>query len=788
MRIRPSSGLLALAVAACSSPSPSSSPVPEADASADGGSESPIPTRPAEAALAPQLIGTAGFAFAAGSGFPGAAAPQGIAKLGPDTSGIYGNVSFLHCSGYWYPDDTIAGFSHMHLQGTGLPDYGVLGIMPLPSFGPPNTTMSGYASKFSKSSEKVAPGKYTVTLDSGGILVEMTASPHAGHHRFTYPASSTTAHVVLDLDHHLDLGSVEAETLTLDPATHTLRGSLLSKGGLSGNFGGSTIYFAAKTATPWTRALVWSHGVAPAAGTQAQGIGVGVDLDFDLSSRAPVEIQVGLSFVSIAGATANLAAEMPSFAFDTEASATAAAWQKATSVVQVQGGTADQQTMMQAALYHAFLMPSIQSDVDGSYVGIDRKVSMTQGFHYVSELSLWDIYRTLAPLVDLVAPERAVDTVQSLVAMSKAGGYFPKWPLGDGESGAMVGASAEVVIADAYVKGVRGFDAEGAYQTMKAAAMSTTAPAGGRGGRDQVVPYMQLGYVPAQPKNLDSSASVTIEYGQDDAALSQLAAALGHTGDATTLATRAHGWQKLYDSTSGLLWAKNPDGTWASTHGDGTLESADFREANAQQSVWGPWYDMAGLESVMGGKTALIAKLEAYFDSSKADYDGVDWAEPTKLGPTGPGTIRKYYWGSNEPSIHQVYMFALAGRPDLTQKWLPWVEAETYTAGADGIPGNDDAGTMSAWLIFSMLGIYPVPGTDQYVLGAPVFPKSTIAVQGGSFTVEAPQVSAANVYVQGVTLDGKALTTPIVHHADLKTGGSLEFTMGPSPSSWGQGG
>src|ERR1019366_5620261 len=422
MRVRALPSLLALPLlggVACSSSSSPSSSHSSLDAGDDSGLQDMSPTRPAETPVAPQLIGTGGYYFAVGSGFPGATAPQGIAKLGPDTTGIYANVGFLHCSGYWYGDDTITGFSHMHLHGTGVPDYGVLGIMPLPSFGAPNTTMSGSQSKYAKSSEKVSPGKYTVTLDNGGILVEMTATTHAGHHRYTYPASATTAHVVLDLDHHMAGGSVEAETLDLVPATNTLTGSFLSKGGLSGGFGGSTIYFAAKTARPWTQALVWSGGGAPAAGTHAQGTGVGVDLDFDLSSHAPVEIQVGLSFVSVAGATANLAAEMPSFAFDQEAGATAAEWQKALSIVQFEGGNAAQQAMMQAAVYHSLLMPSIQSDVDGSYVGIDRKIAKAQGWHYVSEMSLWDTYRTLAPLLDLIAPERSLDTVQSLIAMSK---------------------------------------------------------------------------------------------------------------------------------------------------------------------------------------------------------------------------------------------------------------------------------------------------------------------------------------------------------------------------------
>lgn len=784
MRTRPFSPPLVALAAALTSAACSSSSSPSNGASADAGAdagEGLTPTRPAETAVSPQLIGTGGFGFAAGSAFEGAAAPQGMAKLGPDTTGPWGNVNFLHCAGYWYGDDTIQGFSHMHLHGTGVPDYGILGIMPLPSFDGSKTTMAGYASKFAKSSEIAAAGKYTVTVDNGGILVEMTATPHAGHHRYTYPKGATTAHVVLDLDHHIASGAVEAEAVALGADGSTITGSLLSKGGLSSGFGGSTLYFAAKTARPWTQALVWSAGTAPAAGAQAQGTGVGVDLDFDVSDHAPVEIQVGLSLVSTAGAAANLAAEMPAFAFDAEAAATANAWKKATSVVQVQGGTAAQQAVMQAAVYHLFLMPSIQSDVDGTYIGIDRKPAMAQGFHYVSEMSLWDVYRTLAPLMDLIAPERALDQVQSLVAMSKAAGFFPKWPIGDGEAGTMIGASAEVVIADAYVKGLRGFDAEGAYQTMRAAAMSATEPAGGRGGRDQIVPYMQLGYVPARPMGASSSASVTIEYAQDDAALEQLATALGHTADAQQLETRRHGWQKLYDPASGLLWAKDAAGAWATPHGTGDTESSDFDEANAQQSVWGPWYDLPNLQAVMGGKAALVSRLEAFFESGKADYDAIDWSAPLSVG-----AVRKYYWGGNEPDIHAPYIFALSGRPDLTQKWLPWVESEVYTDGADGLPGNDDAGTMSAWLVFSMLGFYGIPGTDQYVIGAPAFPRSTLAVQGGSFTIEAPAVSAARPYVQSVTLNGKPLTTPIIHHADLQAGGSLAFVMGPAPSGWGR--
>jgi len=290
---------------------------------------------------------------------------------------------------------------------------------------------------------------------------------------------------------------------------------------------------------------------------------------------------------------------------------------------------------------------------------------------------------------------------------------------------------------------------------------------------------MQLGYVPA---SVGGSTSWTIEYAQDDWALAQLATALGHTADATTLQTRSHGWQKLFDPATRYLWSKNADGSWATTHGDPTEQTDEFVEANAAQSLWGPWFDVDGLSTVLGGKEALVATLESFFEQGKADYDSIEWTEPLSAGAT-----RKWYWGGNEPDIHSPYIFALAGHPELTQKWLPWIEGEVYTAGADGLPGNDDAGTMSAWLVFSMLGFYPVPGTDQYVIGAPAFTQATISVPGGTFTMTAPGASPDNVYVVGVTLNGAPLTTPIIHHADLKAGGTLVFQMGPIPTTWGQG-
>ena len=779
----PSRGLIALSLAAavlgCSKGPTAGTPPKDGGAggSGAGGSDAgaPIVWR-ADTAVAPLFIGSGGFAYAFGSVSVSAAAPNGLVKVGPDTKGPWGTISFLHYGGYWYGDDTIQGFSHLHLSGTGATDYGVLALMPSDGFDASRTTRDGYGSPFQKASESAVPGRYAVTLDRGGIAVELTATPHAAHHRYTYPSGATAAHVIVDLDHHLSSGTISSASFTLYPVQNRASGSLHSMGGMSQGFGGYDVFFEIRAIRAWNESQVWQTGSAPAPGTTASGTGVGFELGFD-PSQGPVEIQVGVSMVSAAAAAQNLTAEMPAFAYDTTQKQTEDAWSALLGRVRFTGGSDAQQAMMTAAMYHAFMMPSVQSDVDGSFRGMDGMVHTTGGYHYQSDMSLWDTYRTLHPLYALIAPEIALDSVRSLTEKGKESGAFPKWPIATGEAGTMIGASAEVVLGDAVAKGITGFDTAGAYAILRAAAMDTTTPPGGRGGRDQVVPYMQYGYVPAG----DSSVSLTTEYANDDFGLAALADAVGQSADAQALRARATGYRKLYDPASGFLWSKNPDGSWATTHDSPTAFSSEFREANAWQSLWMVALDWGGL-ATLAGRTALVNELEQMFELTQQDYTATDWTNQLTSGP-----MRPYYWAGNEPDIDAVYLFAELGRPDLTQKWVAWLRASWFTAGADGLPGNDDGGTLSAWLLWSSLGIYPLAGSDRYVIGAPLFPKAEIAVAGGTFTILAPGVSDTDIYVQSVTLDGVPLQKPEIKHADLKAGGVLSFVMGPAPSSWGSG-
>jgi len=773
MRVHETALLLALAAgsAACTEGGAERIPV---DAGPPPG---PAVTWRESASVAPVFIGSGGFGYNVGSAWVGAAAPQGMVKVGPDTKGPWGTVNFLHYSGYWYGDDTIRGFSHLHLHGTGATDYGVLAVLPIAGFDPAITTSAGYATTFQKASESASPGRYAVTLDKGGIAVDLAATPRAAHHRYTYPAGAVTAQVIVDLDHHLEGGSVKDADVVLLPAEQRFRGRLRSVGGMSGGFGGYDVFFEGRTRAPWTEAIVWHDGEAPAAGDAASGAGVGFVLSFDVSSAAPVEMQIGVSLVSAQGAKENLAAELPSFSFDDAAKRTADAWDALLGAVRVTGGTERQRAMMTAALYHLFLMPTVQSDADGAYRGMDGQVHQADGFRYVSDMSLWDTYRTLHPLYSLIAPDRALDSVRSLHEKAKQGGFFPKWPIATGESGTMIGSSAEVVVADAYIKGITGFDAEGAYSMLRAAAMDPTPPPGGRGGRDHVEPYMTLGYVPSTIT--DGSVSRTTEFAVDDFALAALAEGLGHTDDAAALRARAVGYRKLYDPDTGFLWARADDGSWSSNHAEPTAFADEFVEADAWQSLWMVAMDADGLADLAGGKPAVVKQLSSMFDQTRDDYEQIDWANLLKSGAPRP-----YYWAGNEPDINAPYLFAQLGRPDLTQKWVAWLRATQYTDGPDGIPGNDDGGTMSAWFVFSALGFYPIVGSDRYVLGAPLFPHAEIAVGGGTFTIDAPEVSDTNVYVQSVELNGAELDVAEIRHADIEAGGSLVFHMGPTPSVW----
>ena len=784
--------MAALCTAACGSPAAKASATPADVVSADAvslgdaatSSTAPQPVEEPYLYADPRM-GSGGYAFAFGSAFPGATAPNGMMRVGPDTSGPYATIGFLHFSGYWGGDDTVRAFSHLHLHGTGAQDYGSLGILPVPAYDPSKVRIEQYASTFAKTSEVATPGFYAVTLDNGPINAAFTATVHAAHERFTFPAGSSSGTLILDLAH--GLSKVTASHVSLDPASHSLTGDLQTNGGMSGGY---KLFFTIRCKDPWTAQHVWVDSNAATDANTASGKGVGVALDFDLASSPTVELQVGLSMVSAAGATANLASELTSFDLVEILPAAKEAWNKRLQVLKVYGGTEDQRRLFYSSLHHTFVMPGTYSDVDGSY-SYQGTTANTGGFRFLTDISGWDVYRSLSPLHAIVARDVALDEVQSLFAMAKITGNFPKWPLATGDSGSMIGAAADVIIADAYLRGITQFDAAAVYQRLRDAALEAKLPAGeGRGGRDFFEDYSASGYVYA---GHGACVSMTCELNEDDFALANFASALGKTADAQTLLARSTGYQKLYDPATGFLRAHDASGKIPDDgfKADDFGMAAEYDEADAYQTEFCAQHDPAGMAQLWGGKDKLIAALSDLFAKTKAEHEANVAELAADGGSTDPNAMPinlppTYYFGGNEPDIHYVYLFARLGRPDLTQQWLPWIMNAYFSSGITGLPGNDDGGTMTAWYVFGALGFYPVPGSDLYIVGTPQFPRVDIQVDGGVFSVVAHGVSDANRFIQGAQLGGQPLTVATFHHADLKAGSSLVLEMGPQPSAWGQ--
>lgn len=702
-------------------------------------------------------MGTGGFAYFHGSAFVGAAVPHGLVKAGPDTRGRYGTLNFIHYSGYWADDDTVMGFSQLHLHGTGATDWGVLSLMPVTSGDASVLNRATYQSKFSKRSEVLRAGSYEVTLTKwNDVKAELTASVHASHHRYTF-AASDTPHVVVDLREALSGGAVTEQEVTLVNDT-TLRGSLLSKGGMSRGFGGNRVWFELRT----NRA----HEVVQRAGNAA--------LLLRFAAGAPVEVMLGVSLVSAEGATKNLEAEMPSFDFETHKASAEAAWRERLSRVTVFGGSEEDRATFYSALRLAFLMPTIISDVDGAYTFGGARSSVPSGEVMLSDFSLWDTYRTVHPLYSLVHEDGARWSVQSLVRMAADGRGFPRWPMATGESGTMVGAPADIVISDAVLRGVPGLDASALYAALRAEALGSPSS----GSRAQMGGYATRGWVPVEESG--RSVGITVEYAHADFALAQLARHVGKPDDAAQLETRARGWRQLFDAELGVVRPKHADGTKV-TDAFTTGSWDHYAEANGWQTTFMPAWDIAGLDEVFGGREKFVTALTAFFDGAPGEHATAmaDANYELRYLP------RSYYWPSNEPDIQAPFMFAQAGRPELAAKWTDWARRTFFSAKPDGVPGNDDGGTLGSWFVLAAAGLYPVPGTDSWIVGSPLFPKLEVKVPGGGvFTIEAKGVSPEAIYVQSATLNGEALNVAVVKQADVKAGGSLVLQMGATPSTW----
>ena len=729
------------------------------------------------------MIGTGG----EGHTFPGATAPFGMVQMSPDTdTSCVIRACYGHAAGYRYEDPTIQGFSHTHFSGAGHSDLGDLLVMPVSGEqvsldpGDPKVPGSGYRSRFAHASEVAHPGYYAVTLDDAHVRAEMTAGIRTGIHRYTF-ARGTDAHLVLDWRSSLyDYpGKILWSGLHLR-ADGTVTGLRETRGWAPGR----KLYFAMRFSAPLTgHAFVDREEKVAYRGFQGPGrdsdaldekLGRLLEARLDFGRLAkPLEVRVAISGVDENGAVANLDAEPDGF--DATLAATRAKWQEALGRVAIDAA-APMRTSVYTALYHSLLAPSVWSDADGRYRGPDDQMHVAQGFTFRSTYSLWDTFRAEHPLLTLVQPESTTsDVVRSLLASQQESPdhILPVWQFAGRETWTMIGYHAVPVIADAYLKGLRGFDADAALDAMVASAEHRSY--GGLGE------YMTRGYVPIDKE--PEAASKTAEYAYDDWTIARMARAMGRTALADRFEKRAGYWRNSFDAKTGWLRARLSTGAFRTPFDPTAINyGSDYTEGNAWQYSWFAPQDIGGLIRLLGGDRRTVAKLDAMFDydNSKLDYSHAEDIA---------GLIGQYIHG-NEPSHHVAYLYDYAGQPWRTQERLAQIVGSQYRPTPDGLAGNDDLGQMSAWLVFTALGFYPVaPGSGEYVIGRPFVDRAVLTLPGGRiFTVVTEGLSAANRYVGRVTLNGRPLAKSVVRDSDIRAGGELRFTMQAMPNTrWATG-
>ncbi|MEV0639473.1 GH92 family glycosyl hydrolase [Streptomyces sp. NPDC050619] len=722
----------------------------------------------------------------AGNTFPGAVAPFGMVQWSPDTDRS-------QPGGYLYDDDKIRGFSLTHLSGAGC--YGAQDLPFMPHSGQVTTSPAAdpdsYLDGFSHDDEKASPGSYGVTLGSG-TKVELAATQRSGAGRFTYPEGDKTASLLVNVSG--SIGGANDAQATISEDRRTISGYVAS-GKFCGGINRYRTYFSATFDRPFASVGTWHNdsvtpGDASVRGTarpkvdmdrtdaatgdtadekveqksvSVSGPGSGAYVTFDTAKDRSVGVKVGLSYVSVDGAAANAKAEQGTSGFDDVAARARAAWNERLNQIRVQGGTDAQRTTFYTALYHSLIQPNVFSDTDGQYIGFDGQVHQAaKGHVQYANFSGWDIYRSEVQLLALLAPKEAGDIAQSMYNQAhQAGDVWDRWSVNNDFNGVMNGDPYHSILASMYAFGATGFDAKDALASMVKGA-TTVQPSSARYvERDGLADYQKLGYLPGDP-------STTLEYTTADFGIAQLAGRLGQTSTQSEFMGRAQNWQNLFNPAGDSIQPRNRDGSFLDSYDP--ADSSSYVEGNGAQYQWMVPYDLKGLFGAVGGDKAAVKRLDTFFTKLNA-------------GPHEP-----YAFLGNEPSLNSPYAYAYAGAPYRTQDVVRRSLNTLYGPGPDGLVGNDDLGTMSAWYVWGALGMYPqVPGRAEMVLASPLFSKITIhRGSGQTITVNAPGASADTYYTQSLKVNGKASDRAWLPESFVTDGGTLDYTLGTEANtSWG---
>ena len=690
-------------------------------------------------------IGTGGH----GHVFVGANVPFGLVQLGPTSI----PQAWDWTSGYHESDSTVIGFSHTHLSGTGIGDLFDVTVMPVVgevtcARGTEEDPASGLWSYADRTKEVVRPGYYSVPLVRYGITAEMTATSRVGFHRYTFPAADDAA-VIFDLENG---GCWDKATEThIEPSGDSrLVGWRYSTGWAKDQ----RVWFVAEFSRPFTSfEQVGEHYAR---------------VNFATAEGEQLMLKVALSPVSIEGAEANLAAELPGWDFDATAAAADAAWNAQLAKVKVTTQDEVARRIFYTGLYHTMVAPSEFCDVNGDYRGADGAVHRNPGHTTYTTFSLWDTYRAAMPLMTILHPDRMPDIVNTMLAITDEQGRLPVWHLWGNETDCMVGNPGIPVVADAIVKGIGGFDRERAFEAIRRTAMN---PDRGNGLR------MKYGYIPCDLFN--EAVAYDMEYALADGAAARAAEALGRGEDARYFTERSHSYRNYFDPSTGFMRGRDSRRGWrtpfnpfASTH-----RADDYCEGNAWQYTWLAPHDVAGLESCFGSRARMLGKLDSLFTVSSV-------IEGAETSPDISGLIGQYAHG-NEPSHHILYLYTMLGQPWKTAEKVREVLTTLYHDRPDGLSGNEDVGQMSAWYVLSSLGMYEVePAGGRYWFGSPLFDRAEIAVPGGTFTIVAENNSSENKYIRRVWLNGRPYTKPWIGHEEVMAGGELRFEMDDEPHVW----
>ena len=706
------------------------------------------------------IIGSAGH----GHVFVGANVPFGAVQLGPVN--IFEGWDW--CSGYNYASNTILGFTHTHLSGTGIGDLNDILVLPVSgkvglTKGTKEDMVNGYGSYFSHKNEVVKPGYYSVLLDKYKVKAELTASERVGFHKYTFE-NTNDSHILIDLADGIGWDR-PVKTFIKKISETKIEGYRYSAGWATDQ----RIYFAMEFSEPITNMAVYDS-TAVVKGTEGEGLKIKAVLDFKTLKNKQILVKVGISPVSTENALTNIKAEIPDWNFEAVVKLADSKWNKELNKVQIQ---ANEKTMkvFYTALYHTMFAPSIFNDANGDYRGTDKKVYEKANFTNYTTFSLWDTYRGLHPLYTITQPEKINDIVKSFLAIYQQQGRLPVWHLMGNETNTMNGNHSIAVIVDAYLKGYRDYDTELAYEAIKKTAMQT------RDGMDYV---QKLQYIPAD-KHLESVGNA-LEYAIDDYCIALMAKSLNKTDDYNYFTKRANLYKLYFDKETTFMRGKLTNGNWRTPFNP--LSSAhrkdDYVEGNAWQYTWLVPQDPYGLIELFGNEEKFIAKLDSLFLLT-------DKVEGEDVSPDISGLIGQYAHG-NEPNHHIPYLHAYVGQPWKTAKLIREIDEKFYSTKPDGLCGNEDLGQMSAWYILSSMGFYSVnPANGIYVMGSPLVNSVVIHhTKEVSFTINAVNNSASNIYIQKIEFNGKPYTKSYITQEMIIKGGELKLYMGSKPSTtWG---